>query len=61
MSNQVMPWFVVEKIRPTLELMTTSLPLTGLTAKLAPPVSGHCGSGVGKPLLAWSRPKVRPM
>ena len=48
MSNQVTPWSVVEKIRPTAELMTTSLPLTGLTAKLAPPVSGHCGSGVGQ-------------
>ena len=48
MSNQVTPWFVVAKIWPTLELMTISWPLTGLTAKLAPPVNGHCGSGVGQ-------------
>ena len=40
MSNHVLPWSVVEKIRPKLELMTTSLLLTELTAKLAPPVSG---------------------
>ena len=48
MSNQVTPSLVVVKIRPALELMTTSWPLTGLTAKLAPPVNGHCGSGVGQ-------------
>ena len=47
MSNQVTPWLVVVKIRPTDELMTMSWPLTGLTAKLAPPRNGHCGSGVG--------------
>ena len=35
---------------PVDELMTTSLPLTGLTAKLATPANGHCGSGVGRPL-----------
>ena len=44
-SNQVTPLFWVAKIRPTLELMTTSALLTGLTAKLAPPVNGHCGIG----------------
>ena len=48
-SNQVSPPFEVAKTLPVLELMTTSLPLTGLTAKLAIPLSGHCGSGVGKP------------
>ena len=54
------PWFEVAKIRPVLELMTMSLLLTGLTAKLAPPVNGHCGSGVGNRCSAASRPKVRP-
>ena len=47
MSNQVTPSLVVVKIRPTAELITMSWPLTGLTAKLAPPLNGHCGSGVG--------------
>ena len=60
MSNQVTPLFWVAKIRPVLELMMTSALSTGLTAKLAPPPKGHCGSGVGRPPLAWSRPKVRP-
>ena len=49
MSNQVPPPFEVEKTLPVPELMTTSLPLTGLTAKLAIPSISHCGSGVGKP------------
>ena len=61
MSNQVTPSLVVAKMRPTAELMTMSWPLTGLTSKLAPPVNGHCGSGVGSPPLAWSKPDVRPM
>ena len=43
-------WWWRRSGRPT-ELMTMSWPLTGLTAKLAPPVNGHCGSGVGSPSL----------
>src|SRR5438045_1633749 len=60
-SNQVTPWVSVLKTRPTAELMTIWLLLSELMAKLAPPVNGHWGSGVGNPPLACNRPKVRPM
>src|SRR5262249_54825596 len=61
MTNQLRPWFDVSNTRPAAELIMIWLRLSGLTAKLRGPVSGHCGSGGGVGLLCWSRPKVRPM
>ena len=59
-SDQKRPWFSVRKIRPTAEVMMIWLLFSGLTAKLAPKVDGHCGSGVGPGFDCWSRPNVRP-
>ncbi len=66
MSNQVLPWSVVAKMLPVDELRSRSWPLTGLTTRLAQlvgspwlPGIAHCGSGVGRPPLAWSSPNIR--
>ena len=58
MSNQVSPWLVVSKMLPVLELIRSSLLLTGLTTMLrVARRRGHCGSGTGTPVAGLEQPE----